>query len=916
MDKQFHIFVRQCAGVGWQAEVLGAPELVAFASTLDLARADLARTLSQRLMVDEAFEQTEFALREAKLRRMEVTVSAVQATRLLRVPLRVSVVLHALDETKARPDEVGVRIPRLGVVQRLAHAHDVEAFVEALVSQQLFMADAADLARLAYMGDETLEALSVTYRKRPAPIGKSKRPSASESALGVLRETTRDLVSEARAQTLDRAFSRDETLTTLVEVLTRASRASVLLLGPRGVGKSAVVSELAYRMAEATPESVLHGMQLVSTSGHRIIAGMRYLGQWQARLQRMLDVLATQRAVLHIDSLANLLTGASSDGGMDLGAYLLPAIERGAIVLLCEATDDERAQIERTHPALLRALRAVPLAPLEGRAARTALESIATRIGRTQRMRFGEGSLQCVSELCERFGDGSAMPGAAVALLRSTAARCATRATPVQVDDVLTAFVERTGYPRALVDPSIVLDPEAVLTRLRERVVGQESALRLMRDLTVTLKTAMTDPSRPLGSYLFVGPTGVGKTECALALASYLFGDEQRVVRFDMGEYSAPGSAARLVSTDAGAQGSLVTKLREQPFAVLLLDEIEKADGTVHDLLLQLLGEGRISDGMGRTVSARNTVVILTSNLGAESLSRTVGFATQTRRDAATHYQSEAARFFRPELLNRIDHVVPFEALDVHSVSEIAERALRAALRREGLSRRGIRVRYEPALIARLTALGFDPRYGARPMKRAIEQWVIGPIARVLAARGASAPTTLELVVRDDEVRIAPTSTHEVHALSDSDALDELKRRTQQRDHGWVTLTLDTLDEAPGLHAQWLCDRYAALADALASRCEVEMAAGFTLRMDGAAGAALRLEQGVHEFETPAGAVRVRVTCDALYGAASDSLRLYTAIPTEAVWDVATDLAWDSAWQQAMDTAGLARFVLARMIHE
>jgi len=212
-----------------------------------------------------------------------------------------------------------------------------------------------------------------------------------------------------------------------------------------------------------------------------------------------------------------------------------------------------------------------------------------------------------------------------------------------------------------------------VLGRLRTRVMGQDSGMELLANLVVTLKTNLADPRKPLGSFLLLGPTGVGKTESALALAEILFGDDRRLARFDMAEYAAPGSAARLV--DARATGSTLAKrVREQPFGVVLLDEIEKADAGALDLLLQVLGEGRLTDSAGQTIRFRNTVVIMTSNLGAETAGRVIGFGDGGAASDEAHYRAAAAAFFRPELLNRFDQIVPYRPLGREVIASLARR--------------------------------------------------------------------------------------------------------------------------------------------------------------------------------------------------------------------------------------------------
>jgi ATP-dependent Clp protease ATP-binding subunit ClpC len=381
-------------------------------------------------------------------------------------------------------------------------------------------------------------------------------------------------------------------------------------------------------------------------------------------------------------------------------------------------------------------------------AARAALQQTSQRVARARKVRFTPDALDRAAELTERFGEGPP-PGGAVALLRAASTQ-PSDAGEVDAAGVTRAFCTRTGYPRELVDTSVRLDPEALLRRFRERIVGQDEATLLLRNLIVTLKTGLADPSRPLGAFLLLGPTGVGKTESALALAEYLFGDTARLARFDMAEYAAPGSAARLVGEVGGQQGGLARRVREQPFGVVLLDEVEKADAGVHDLLLQVLGEGRLTDGTGRTVSFRNTVVLLTSNLGADSAGRSLGFGGGSVRDMEQHYLGAATAFFRPELLNRLDQVVPYRSLTPEVIHALVRRTLEAALTREGLTRRGVKVSFGEDVVEYLARTGFDARYGARPLKRAVEQHVVTPLAQWLAAHASALPARVLLRVGAD----------------------------------------------------------------------------------------------------------------------------------------------------------------------
>ncbi len=945
------MFVRRLPGVGAHVELIGHEQLSTFAKDAETAREDLRRVLERLLTRDAEFARSLAVLPRVRARRFDVVVRARQGRRIIAVPMRFTALLHGRSgdgpsavarERRPAPRSFVLRLPRLEIVEEYEREEDLESLVEQLVQAKLGLSESSTLLGHGAEQEETVETLTLTFRPEHPPEASGQRSSAGPRGPS---EAARDLVADARASALDRAFCRDREMLGLIASVTGPRRASTVLLGPSGVGKTALVHEFAHRIALAERSDPLRDAQLWSTSEDRIVAGMRYLGEWQARVERLLDALHGAPAVLHVENVMSLLTGAR--GGVDIARYLLGAMDSGELVVLCEATPEELTRAEREHPAFVRALRPLRVEPLDTPSSNTAIRAIASRMTRGHRLHFNDDSLVAARGLCEGFGDGTPMPGAAVGLLRATVAAAKTGADAhasaeepaasavraIRPDDVIRAFCERTGYPRALVDPSAQLDPDEVLAQLRARVLGQDAALVLLRDLVVTLKAAMADPSRPLGSFLFLGPTGVGKTESALSLAAYLFGDPGRVARFDMGEFAAPGSAARLVSDRHGAQGSLTRRVREQPFGVVLLDEIEKADPGVHDLLLQLLGEGRLTDGTGRAVSFRNTVVILTSNLGADSTRPPPGFGARSA-ETGEHYLRAVRQFFRPELVQRIDHVVPFAPLDEGTVLALTERAMREALAREGLARRGVSVRYDRAVLDALARLGFEPRYGARPLKRAIERWVVGPIARLLAARGSGHPSEVTLVARGDGVALAPSSASEVPSMTAEHARDELLRRANAQGAGDCTLAFVPLTEDARARAAWLCDGYARWCEG--HEATVTRAGPDRLRVRGALASILRVEQGVCEFEEPDGVLRVRVRVERIHpedparpeavmerparSSESEShdagIRLFTTTPEPAAWDFVTEIERPGPWESALEPDALDRFALARLLAE
>jgi ATP-dependent Clp protease ATP-binding subunit ClpC len=791
MEKKFHLFVRRHAGTGVTVSVVGKPHLAAFGEDVGLARADLSVALQRLLELDhESLPLATTHWPRMELRRIDVLLRARQHRRLLPVPMRFSVLVRPTSAASERPARgeplrgpVEAFIPRIGLRQQIDEVADLEIWIEEFVRNEFFMAPLERLRAAAYEGVESLEVMTVPWRPvKDGKDGKNGKDGNGTRGRGGsdrggdpedlrrrfpplpegLDEASRALHQEAALGLLERAFQRERDVARLIELISGPRRAGVLLLGPSGAGKTALVHELAARSLEQ--RSPVHGLQIYATSGARIVAGMRYLGEWQARLERMLRSLRMARAVLHIESLSEFLSSFPAGSGLDGAGYLGPAIAAGDVAVILEATPDDVARAERTHASFLQTLRPLSLAPLGRAEAWVALRTVAQRIGKGQKIRFDEAALRASMDLTERFFPRAPLPGAAVSLLRSVAQDAGTQDIGDQgsadrpegvrgAEAVLAAFERRTGFPRSLVDPLALLDPDEVLAALQRRVVGQDGALVLLRDLVVTLKTALGDPRKPLGSFLLLGPTGVGKTESALALTEFLFGDEKRLVRLDMSEFAAPGSAARLLGL-YGAEGLLTRRVREQPFGVVLLDEIEKADSSVHDLLLQLLGDGRLTDVTGGVVDFTNTVVVMTSNLGAEAAGRALGFGEAASLSLDAHYRGAAARFFRPELLNRLDHLVPYQALDTASVHTIVKRALDAALGREGITRRKVAISYDPGVVELLAGLGMDPRYGARPLKRTIEQRVITPLGWMLALRGSSPPSRVHIALQRGEIEL------------------------------------------------------------------------------------------------------------------------------------------------------------------
>ena len=467
-----------------------------------------------------------------------------------------------------------------------------------------------------------------------------------------------------------------------------------------------------------------------TSSAARLIAGMKYLGQWEERCERVIEELSRIDGVIAFEDLLELLhTGGAATTG-SIASFFQPFVERGEMRIVSETTPAGLDACRRLLPGFVDAFRILRIPDFMQPEALSALHAYCTNIERNTPVRMKGDARNLTYRLFRRFLPYEAFPGKTVNFATRLYERAKTdRATEITSDRVIGAFVKATGLPELFLRDEVSLEERDLQAFFEHEVIGQAEACRAATSAVLTFKAGLNDPARPISVLLFTGPTGVGKTELSRSLARFLFGaaeDSDRFVRLDMSEYSLPGSAERLIAGPYGEPSEFINQMRRQPFAVVLFDEIEKADEGVFDLLLSVFDEGRLTDRFGRTTYFQSAVIIMTSNLGAIA-SETPGFGSG--EIASSTYHRAAQTFFRPEFYNRIDSVLSFSALDKENVRRIAIKELNALNSREGMEKRNIRLVYTDRVVDHVAQVGFDSRLGARPLQRVIEKEIVTPLA-------------------------------------------------------------------------------------------------------------------------------------------------------------------------------------------
>lgn len=667
----------------------------------------------------------------------------------------------------------------------LAILKDSESVAAKVLKQQN-----VDLAKvrtqLIKEAGESVAAAAVSDRRQPFGFGSNDDKSAT------LEEFGKNLTKIAAEGKLDPVVGRTREVERTIQILGRRTKNNPVLVGEPGVGKTAIAEGLAQRIVEGDVPELLQNRQVISLDMGLLVAGTRFRGEFEERLKGIInEVREKGNIILVIDELHTLVGAGALGGGMDAANMLKPALARGELQCLGTTTLNEYRQYIERDAALERRFQPIMVGEPSVEETVEILSGLRRNYEEFHKVKYSDEAIEAAATLADRYISDRFLPDKAIDLIdeagsrihlrhsnqKSTKAEEGESEAPIINPQSLVPVVDEeeiahivsswTGIPVTKMTES---ESELLLhldDTLHERIVGQDEAVKAVTRAIRRARVGMKDPDRPIASLIFSGPTGVGKSELAKALAAYLFGTQEAMIRLDMSEFMEPHTISKLIGSPPGfvgydEGGQLTEAVRRRPYTVLLFDEIEKAHPDIFNLLLQLLDDGRLTDAQGRTVDFKNTLVIMTSNIGSKAIEKGgsgLGFEFANNAGEAQYERirdqvnSELKNYFRPEFLNRLDEIIVFRQLTKDEVKQIADILLKEIshrLREE----RSMTLEVTEAFKERVVAEGYDPKYGARPLRRAIMSLLEDSLAEAILSGQVKDEDTVVIDVREGEVTV------------------------------------------------------------------------------------------------------------------------------------------------------------------
>ncbi|WP_276667814.1 ATP-dependent Clp protease ATP-binding subunit [Senegalimassilia anaerobia] len=684
------------------------------------------------------------------------------------------------------------------------------------------------LSRLGVKGDDIRTALNDLVGQSPVYAGRNPFEAAGTVPDSALKEFGTDLTQKARDGKLDPVIGRAGEIERVMRILSRRQKNNPLLIGEPGVGKTAVAEGLAQLIVSNQVPDILRGKRLLTLDVSALVAGSKYRGEFEDRLKKCIkEVKDAGDIILFIDEMHTLIGAGSAEGSIDAAAILKPPLSRGEIQVIGATTIDEYRKHLEKDSALERRFQPITVGEPNEEQALRIMEGLRDRYEAHHQVHFTDEALQAAVTLSDRYIQDRFLPDKAIDVMDEAGARMRIRNMTLpdelrEMDDKLRQI--RSDKDKAIAEQdferaaklrdqeSAVKDERAAAEKkwaedsqksvhqvtaqdiadvvsmttgvpvsnlteaetekllrmegvLHERVIGQEEAVTALSKAIRRSRAGLKDPKRPAGSFIFLGPSGVGKTELSKALAEFLFSSEDALISFDMSEYMEKHSVSRLVGSPPGyvgfdEGGQLTKAVRQRPYSVVLFDEIEKAHPDVFNILLQILEEGRLTDAQGRTVDFRNTVIIMTSNVGAREISAptTLGFSPEGKaglsdKEIKSRVMGEVKKLFRPEFLNRIDEIIVFKSLTQEQIVEIAK--LMVADLRERLIAQNMTINLTDDAYKLIAKEGTDAAYGARPLRRAIQRLLEDPLSEELLEGKWTSGSVIQANVSEDGESLA-----------------------------------------------------------------------------------------------------------------------------------------------------------------